>query len=76
MVQDLNKLLEISESENSRPEFMKALLDQRNADWLTKLPEILKNGTTFVAVGALHLPGQNGIIEGLKRLGYTVTPVR
>ncbi len=76
MAQDLNKLLTISESENSRPEFMKALLDQRNADWLTKLPNIFKEGSTFVAVGALHLPGKNGIITGLQNMGYTVTPVK
>lgn len=76
LAQDIDKLLKLSEEENSRPEFMKALLDQRNANWLLKLPAIFSNGTTFVAVGALHLPGEQGIVQGLRNLGYTVTPIR
>ncbi|MDE6400264.1 MAG: TraB/GumN family protein, partial [Muribaculaceae bacterium] len=34
------------------------------------------DGPTFVAVGALHLAGDKGIIEGLRKLGYKVTPVK
>ena len=29
----------------------------------------------FVAVGAAHLPGEYGLIDRLRRLGYTVLPV-
>ena len=75
MAQDLAKMLQLSEEDDEHPEFMIALLDKRNADWLTKLPAIFKDGSTFVAVGALHLAGDKGIIEGLRKLGYTVTPV-
>ena len=74
--QDLGKMLSLSEDEDEHPEFMVALLDRRNADWLTKLPGIFKDGSTFVAVGALHLAGDKGIVEGLRKLGYTVTPVK
>ncbi len=74
--QDLDKMLQLSEAEDEHPEFMAALLDKRNADWLTKLPAIFKEGPTFVAVGALHLAGDKGIVEGLRKLGYTVTPVK
>lgn len=76
MAQDLDKMLKLSEEEEEHPEFMIALLDRRNADWLTKLPGIFKEGSTFVAVGALHLAGDKGIIEGLRKAGYTVTPVK
>lgn len=72
---DLNKMLDISAKEDHHPEFMNALLDKRNADWLTKLPTIMKEAPTFIAVGALHLAGEQGLVEGLRRLGYTVTPV-
>lgn len=75
MNQDLDKMLALSEAEDEHPEFMTALLDKRNADWLTKLPAIFNDGSTFVAVGALHLAGDKGIIEGLRKLGYTVTPL-
>lgn len=72
---DLDKMMELSQKEDEHPEFMLALLDRRNAEWLTKLPEIFKQAPTFVAVGALHLAGDKGILEGLRKLGYTVTPV-
>ena len=32
--------------------------------------------TAFIAVGAGHLGGQEGVIELLKKEGYTVTPVK
>lgn len=72
---DLDKMLELSEKEDEHPEFMLALLDRRNANWLTKLPALMKQAPSFIAVGALHLAGRQGIIEGLRNLGYTVTPV-
>lgn len=75
MNQDLAKMMEMSEKDEEHPEFMEALIDRRNADWLTKLPTIFNDGPTFVAVGALHLPGEKGVLEGLRRLGYTVTPL-
>ncbi|MDE5883343.1 MAG: TraB/GumN family protein [Muribaculaceae bacterium] len=76
MKQDLPAMLELSEKDDEHPEFMEALLDKRNADWLTKLPGIFNDGSTFVAVGALHLAGDKGVIEGLRKLGYTVTPIK
>ena len=74
--QDLNKMLELTEKDDEHPEFMIALLDKRNAEWLEKLPEMMKTAPSFIAVGALHLAGEKGIIEGLKKLGYSVTPVK
>ncbi len=76
LAQDIDKLLALSEAENERPDFMKALIDNRNADWLKKLPAIFNDGSTFVAVGALHLAGEKGIVQGLRNLGYTVTPIK
>lgn len=73
--QDLDKMLALSEEENQHPEFMVALLDNRNADWLAKLPAIMNDGPSFIAVGALHLAGKKGLVEGLRKAGYTVTPI-
>ena len=33
----------------------------------------LDKGGAFVAVGALHLPGDAGVIEMLRKDGYTLT---
>jgi len=37
-------------------------------------PYLLK-GDAFIAVGALHLPGDDGIIENLNQQGYTITAI-
>lgn len=74
--EDLSKMLQLSEEDDEHPEFMVALLDKRNAEWLEKLPEIMKAAPSFIVVGALHLAGDKGIVEGLKKLGYNVTPVK
>lgn len=74
--QDLDKMSELSSKDNEHPEFMEALVDKRNAEWLQKLPSIMNDAPSFIAVGALHLAGDKGIIEGLRKAGYTVTPVK
>lgn len=75
LAQDLEKMRALSADEDNHPEFTAALLYRRNADWLTKLPAIMQRMPAFIAVGALHLAGDQGIIAGLREMGYTVTPV-
>ncbi len=60
----------------STKEEKEALNADRNAKWLEKLPAIMAEQSSFIAVGCLHLPGEVGLIEGLRKLGYTVEPVR
>lgn len=52
------------------------MADDRNKDWMTKLPAIMKEQSTFIAVGAAHLPGENGLLQLLQRAGYTVKPLQ
>lgn len=47
----------------------------RNLKWLERLPEIMSGKPSFIAVGCAHLPGNDGLIEGLRNLGYKVKPV-
>jgi uncharacterized protein YbaP (TraB family) len=42
---------------------------------MQKLPEIMKEKSSFIAVGALHLAGEEGLLNLLKEAGYTVEPV-
>jgi uncharacterized protein YbaP (TraB family) len=51
------------------------LLDNRNIDWSIKMPELMKKESVFFAVGAAHLSGESGVINLLKKAGYTVKPV-
>lgn len=76
LAQDINTLFELSEKENDDSSaFMELLINKRNADWIAKLPAIMQEAPSFIAVGALHLPGENGVIEGLRKAGYKVTPI-
>lgn len=52
------------------------LIDKRNVTMAERSEEILKSGSTFIAVGALHLPGETGLVKLLRDNGYTVTPVQ
>lgn len=55
--------------------YSNALLKERNDKWMTKLPEIIGSKSSFIAVGALHLAGEDGILYQLSKLGYKVTPI-
>lgn len=59
----------ISDEENAK------MVDNRNMEWAKQLPELMKSNTCFIAVGALHLPGENGLINLLRKEGYKVKPV-
>ncbi|MDO5666092.1 MAG: TraB/GumN family protein [Bacteroidia bacterium] len=48
----------------------------RNIEWLKVLPNIMQEKSSFIAVGCLHLVGEDGLIEGLRELGYTVEPIK
>lgn len=61
---------------DSTPAESEALIDSRNADWLTKMPAIMADKATLFAVGAGHLPGDKGVINLLRGAGYTVEPVK
>lgn len=55
--------------------FMVKLLDDRNRAWMDDLAPHLDKGNAFIAVGALHLPGEAGLVELLRAQGWTVTVV-
>ena len=54
-------------------EFMRALLQGRNATMAERAAPLLASGGAFIAVGALHLAGKTGLIERFRADGYTVT---
>ncbi|MEL6601417.1 MAG: TraB/GumN family protein [Pseudomonadota bacterium] len=48
------------------------LLRDRNLRWMSKLLPALSSGNAVVAVGALHLPGEIGLLRLLEEEGFTV----
>lgn len=51
------------------------MLDDRNARWIDRMAGYMKSHQTFFAVGAGHLPGTGGVLELLRKAGYTVEAV-
>ena len=56
--------------------FQRKLLDDRNVGMVEKSALLFEQGPTFIAVGALHLVGETGLVEGLRYKGYTVERVK
>jgi len=55
--------------------FYKGIVDKRNIIMVKRMEKRLKEGNAFIAVGALHLPGKNGILQLLQQRGYQVSAV-
>ena len=53
----------------------KQILDNRNVNWVKAMPELMKQNSAFFAVGAGHLGGELGVINLLRKEGYTVKPI-
>ncbi len=51
------------------------LLVNRNRDWIPKIMEIAGTQPSFIAFGAGHLTGEEGVIKLLRKEGYNVEPV-
>ena len=56
-------------------EFEKRIITDRNKTMAERSAAILSKGNAFVAVGALHLPGQEGLVELLRTQGFTLTAI-
>lgn len=55
------------------PQLHRRLMVDRNRNWLPRIDAYLKTPETeFILVGAGHLVGPEGIIEALKKKGYTI----
>ena len=50
--------------------FDDVLIGERNARMLARLAPLLQQQRVLIAVGAMHLVGDTGLIAGLRRLGY------
>ncbi len=55
--------------------FMESGINARNFRMVDSLLSQLESNTVFAAVGALHLPGEKGLINLLRRQGYEVHPM-
>ena len=64
-------LSDTSLTEKEKNEFS----DIRNLKWMPKINDLVSEKQCFIAVGYVHLLGDNGLINQLKKAGYLLEPV-
>ncbi len=82
--QDLNALysamMKELDEEDYSPEEKNARFEKiftsRNKNWVEKLITLMPQQSILVVVGSGHLPGDDGLLDLLKRKGYTVEPMK
>jgi hypothetical protein len=55
--------------------FEESVIVSRNLKMRDRVLQHLASGGIFIAVGALHLPGKQGLVELIREAGYTVTAI-
>ena len=54
--------------------FEETMVTARNRVMVANAEQYLAAGSAFIAVGAMHLPGPEGLVELFRKAGYTVSP--
>ncbi len=72
---NLDLLDTITSSTNPGKYHRKYMLDDRNEIMANGMDSLMKIGVVFTGVGAAHLPGNRGVINMLREMGYTVEAV-
>ena len=74
--QDLDALYQLMAESPEMMGSQELLLDRRNRNWIPVMESVMKNSTTFFAVGAGHLAGSQGVLELLRKQGYKVKGIK
>jgi uncharacterized protein YbaP (TraB family) len=63
-----------AELRDKHPEIFQILVVKRNQNFVTQIQDLLKgDGVSFVAIGAGHLVGKDGVPAMLEKAGYKIT---
>lgn len=75
---DLNAMLALMEApaNGASEEWTERMINRRNANWMRVMAGLLPTASVLIAVGAGHLPGEEGLINLLRKNGYSVDPVK
>ena len=65
-----------TDSAGANSRFQERLIADRNVLMADRSEALLAEGGVFVAVGALHLPGETGLVAKYREQGYTVTRIK
>lgn len=64
-----------TENHEGYAEFDRLVVTKRNHLMADRAAKIVNEGSTFIAVGAAHLPGEEGLVELFRQQGFKVTPL-
>jgi uncharacterized protein YbaP (TraB family) len=67
-----NTILSYIGNDNFKEIQKNMLINERNNLWINKIPNLIKDNSSFITVGAGHLGGEKGLINQLRRLNYSV----
>jgi uncharacterized protein YbaP (TraB family) len=73
---DVFGLYKLMLEQDEMADFGEYLLDGRNKNWIPILTKSMNEKACFIAVGAGHLGGENGVIALLRAKGYKVEAVK
>ena len=73
MAHNLDAILKAMMEEENDPADYERLIFSRNDVWVAQLLKEMPESNLMVVVGAGHLPGERGVLEQLRKAGYTVT---
>ncbi|MGN0237565.1 MAG: TraB/GumN family protein [Lepagella sp.] len=74
---DIDAIYRLMEEEAADDkETFETLMYTRNDAWTATLSREMADESLMVVVGAGHLPGERGVLQGLKNAGYTITPIK
>lgn len=71
----LEKIMNEQDDCSSSKDDKEIMYKNRNEDWMKKLPKIIQDQPSFIAVGCLHLVGVDGLLYQLSRMGYQIEAV-
>lgn len=73
---DLDMLDSLSNKQSESPAFLEKFLYVRNENMAHAIDSIIRKSSLFAGVGAAHLPGDRGVINLLRKAGYTLRPIQ
>lgn len=75
--QDINGMITMfAEDTEGIGKYEEFLLLNRNRNWIPVMEGMMGRQGTFFGVGAGHLAGEEGVVNLLKNVGYTLTPLK
>jgi uncharacterized protein len=74
-IAQLEALTQLASQSGASAARMRDLLGVRNERWIPFVEQMATQGGGFIAFGAAHLPGEDGVVALLRRRGHKVTRV-